>query len=273
MEQDLLQEEAVRPYLVSQWVGQRYCYVAELDSTNDYLKAWSQREGAALPGGAVVVADFQRRGKGRLGRSWLAPAGSSLLCSLFFRLDWPGEQGAWLTMIAGLAAADAVTAVTGLSPALKWPNDLMLAVNGRWRKLGGILLEGDVDEDGRLQQAIVGVGINVNVAAADLPPAATPPTSLLAAAGRPVPRRPLLVALLQQIEKRVDAALAGASPQPAWDALLITKGQWVTVSQLGQEAPLVGVAVGTDAHGRLLVRDSHGQQHTITAADVTLRAD
>lgn len=266
-----MRETAVRPYLTTRWVGRHYLYFAELDSTNTTLKLLAERDGDALPDGTAVVADFQRQGKGRLGRAWQAPAGSSLLCSLLFRPDWPGERAAWLTMIAGLAAVEAVTAVTNLSPALKWPNDLMLFVDGRWCKLGGILLEGDVAQNGRLRQAVVGIGINVNVAAAGLPPAPTPPTSLLIAGGRPVPRPPLLIALLQQLETWIDAALAGDSPQPSWDKLLITNGRLVTVTTVGQEVPIRGTAVGTDANGQLQVRDAQGRMHTIAAGDVTLR--
>jgi BirA family biotin operon repressor/biotin-[acetyl-CoA-carboxylase] ligase len=268
IEEPELNPAAVGATLTTAWLGRAYRYAAELDSTNDQMKRWAA-EGA--PQGAVLLADYQSAGRGRLDRRWDAPQATSLLLSVLLRpAGWPAERGAWLTMLAGLAVAEAIKAVAGLPARLKWPNDVLIEHDGQWRKVCGLLLDATLDGE-RLATAIVGIGLNVNVPAGDLAAFATPATSLLAAGGRPVARRPLLAALLARLEHAYDAADAGQSPAAAWSARLQTLGQAVTVSAAGSAVPLAGVAEGVDEWGRLLVRDAAGRRHTITAGDVTLR--
>jgi BirA family biotin operon repressor/biotin-[acetyl-CoA-carboxylase] ligase len=169
-------------------------------------------------------------------------------------------------MMVAVAAAEAIEAATGLAAGLKWPNDVMVQQGDEWHKVGGILLEGQV-VNGRLPQAVVGIGINVNVRADQLPETVTPATSLLTATGRPISRLALLLDFWQRLEQYYDT---GESPQPFWQQRLITLGQQVQVSQVGQPA-VIGVAETADAWGQLLVRDASGKLHTIAAGDVTLR--
>ncbi len=152
----------------------------------------------------------------------------------------------------------------------------MLRQADGWGKVGGVLLDAALDGDGRLAHAVIGIGLNVNVPVGALPntavtPAALPAASLLVAAGRPTPRRTLLVALLERLEAYYDAADAGRSPHAPWNARLMTLGQAVRVSAAGSAAPLAGVAEGTNEGGCLLVRDAAGTLHTVAAGDVTLR--
>ena len=255
--------------LTTQWLGRAYRYAAEVDSTNDQMGRWAA---GGAPPGAVLLADYQSAGRGRLDRRWDAPPATSLLLSVLLRpTGWPAERGAWLTMLAGLAAAEAVETVAGLPARLKWPNDVLIEYDGEWRKAGGLLLDAALKGD-RLATAILGIGLNVNIPAEALPDFATPATSLLAAGGRPVARRALLVDLLVRLEAHYEAADAGQSPAAAWSARLLTLGRAVTVSAAGSAAPLAGMAEGVDAWGRLLVRDAAGQVHTVAAGDVTLRA-
>ena len=264
-----LREAPVSAALTTRWLGRAYRYAAELDSTNDQMKRWAA---GGAPHGAVLLADYQSAGRGRLDRRWDAPPATSLLLSVLLRPSgWPAERGAWLTMLAGLAAAEAVEAIAKLPARLKWPNDVLIEHEGAWRKAGGLLLDAALDGE-RLATAILGIGLNVNIPADALPSFATPATSLLAAGGQSVSRRALLVALLARLEAHYLAADAGQSPAAAWSARLITLGQAVTVSAAGSAAPLWGVAEGVDEWGRLLVRDAAGQAHTIAAGDVTLRA-
>jgi len=270
-----LNQAIVGATLTTQWLGRAYRYVVEVDSTNEQMKRWAAEgaPGAFLaPHGAVLLADYQSAGRGRLDRRWDAPPATSLLLSILLRpAGWPVERGAWLTMLAGLAAAEAIERVAGLPARLKWPNDVLIEHDGQWRKVCGLLLDATLDGE-RLATAIVGIGLNVNVPAEALGGFATPATSLLAAAGRPVARRALLAALLAGLERAYDAADAGQSPAAAWSARLQTLGQAVTVTDAGSAAPLVGAAEGVDEYGRLLVRDAAGQLHTVAAGDVTLRA-
>jgi BirA family biotin operon repressor/biotin-[acetyl-CoA-carboxylase] ligase len=150
------------------------------------------------PHGAVAVAEHQTEGRGRLGRRWLAPAGTSLLCSLQLMPAVPGERLPELTGVAAQAVAETVAAV-GVEPELKFPNDVLAG----GRKLAGVLAEA---REGRV---VLGIGINVNVAEEELPREVdTPATSLLVETGRAVDRAELLVDLLELLERRYDAWLS-----------------------------------------------------------------
>ncbi len=264
-----LQETAIIPLLHTQWLGKNYIYLPEIGSTNEYLKERAVQ--GNIPTGTVVATDFQTQGKGRLQRRWEAPPGTSLLLSLLFRPAWLAEQTNWLTMIASVAMAEAVEGETAVPVRLKWPNDLVIKVENVGHKVGGLLLEGDVGADGRIRSVVLGIGLNVNIPAEQLPAGVTPPTSLLAVLGRPVSRQALLVDFLQRVEVGMATAAAGQSPQAAWQKRLITLGQNVQVTHTGTKQAISGVAEGTNALGHLLVRDGAGRLHTITAGDVTLR--
>lgn len=269
---DNLTETAVSQSLLTRWLGQTCQVLPEVDSTNDLLKEMVRQGDAAFPpDGFLLLANYQRQGRGRLARRWDAPPGSSLLLSLLFRPNWPAERLNWLTMLVSLAAANAIGQHTECEVGIKWPNDVMVRQAGLWHKVSGILQEGDLGADGRLQWAIVGIGINVNIPADQLPEGGTPPTSLLAATGQPVPRLPLLATFLRRVEEEYDGVGNGRSPHPAWQNKLITLGQPVQVTYTQTSRTFNGLAEATDAAGHLLVRDAAGQLHTITAADVTLR--
>lgn len=267
-----LSESAVRAALTTSWMGRPYLYMEQVDSTNERVKAWAADP--HYPPGAVLLADYQSAGRGRLDRRWDAPPGTALLLSVLLRPRWPARQGAWLTMLAGLAVAEAIERLAGLPARLKWPNDVVLAAGepGEWAKVCGLLLDATLAPSGeQLESAIIGIGLNVNIPAAALPQTASPATSLLVAGGRPVSRRALLVAVLERLERHYDAALDGRSPADAWAGRLVTLGRRVAVITPGQPASLAGTAEGVDEWGQLLVRDAAGALHTVAAGDVTLR--
>lgn len=267
-----LSKTAVTDTLRTTWLGRPYLYFESVESTNVLLKEHlATADEAALPAGTVYLTDFQSAGRGRLARRWEAPACTSLLFSVLLRPGWPTQQANWLTMMASMAAADAIESLTELTVSVKWPNDLMLLSGHVWHKVGGILLEGDLGEDGRLRSVILGIGLNVNIPANQLPAAVTPATSLQVAGGRPLPRRPLLIALLSRLEAYYEAAGQGESPQPAWNRRLMMVGQPVQVTPTTGGEAISGIAEGTDPWGQLLVRDDTGVLHTIAAGDVTLR--
>lgn len=168
--------------------GRPYTFLERCEST--------QREiPATAPEGAVVVADEQTAGRGRLGRSWVAAPGTSLLFSLNLRPRVPEQRLPQLTVLAGVGVTAAIQDVTGLRPDIKHPNDLLV----KGRKLAGILAEARED------RVVLGVGINVNVPRDELPvDVDTEPTSLLVEFGRPVDRAELLVAILARLERRYD---------------------------------------------------------------------
>lgn len=269
---DFLSTTAVSYSLRTRWLGKNCQVLLSVDSTNDWLKEMVQQGDVdSPPAGFVLLTEYQRQGRGRLGRRWEAPYGSSLLFSMLFRPNWPAAQANWLTMLVSLAAAEAIATQTNLEVGLKWPNDVMVWQDNRWHKVSGILQEGAFDGDGRLQWAIVGIGINVNVPAHELPEGITLPTSLLAATGQFVPRLPLLCTFLERVEDLYEAVGSGRSPQPLWQKKLITLGQAVRVTHHPTSHSFTGIAEATDSAGHLLVRDGTGELHTVTAADVTLR--
>ena len=252
--------------LRTKWVGRSYHYFESIGSTNQYLKELSAKHN--LPSGTVALTDFQEAGRGRMARKWEAPPKSSLLLSVLFRPSWSLQQANWITMIASLAAAEAIEASTSLTIAVKWPNDLMVNLDGVWHKMAGILLEGDVGED-RFRSIILGIGINVNIPKEQMPETVTPAASLQMATGQHVPRLPLLLDFLKRVETLYEATDQGESPQPAWNQRLMMLGKPVQVTAGGQV--IKGIAEGTDAWGQLLVWDVDQKLHTFAAGDVTLR--
>lgn len=261
---DSLSLEAIQAGLHTRIIGQSLLYLSTTGSTNDDARRLA-RVGA--PDGTLVVADWQRAGRGRLARQWLAPAGSSLLLSVVLRPPLAPHQAQRLTMVCALAAADAIEAETGLRSGLKWPNDLLLGS----AKVGGILTELELDGE-RLAYAIVGLGLNVNLEPAALPAGLVArATSLSAELGRPVARLPLLLALLTRLEARYVAL--GEDPgalQAEWAARLVTLGRDVTVG--AGDAQWEGIAEGVDHDGALLVRRADGRLVRVVAGDVMLRA-
>jgi BirA family biotin operon repressor/biotin-[acetyl-CoA-carboxylase] ligase len=262
---DHFDERALTREIKTRWLGRRLHYLPVTTSTNAVLATLAADD---APAGTLVVTDYQERGRGRRLRHWEAPPGTSLLFSLLFKPDWPAAQASWLTMLSGLAAVAAIEDSSNLHVALKWPNDVMLATAGSWRKTGGILLETEI-EGNRLRQAIVGVGLNVNMKAHQLPDAPTPATSLFVAGGRAISRALLLARFLQALEQGYGAAAAGASPQPAWNERLMLRGEMVMIRD--EAHTLRGEVLGTDEWGRLLLRTADGTVRHVAAGDVTLR--
>ena len=230
--------------------------VEQTRSTNADLLADAQARDRT-----VLVAEHQVAGRGRLDRKWTSPPGSGLTFSVMLRLQVPVARWGWLPLLAGLALHEAVTRATGAAVALKWPNDLLSATHAG--KLAGILVQAS---DNR---AVVGIGLNVNTAAEELP---VPTATSLAVCGHPVrDRTELLIAILERLDARYaqwsdvggDAeacGLAGAYRQGC-----DTIGQQVVVTM--PEGTLRGTATGIDVTGRLLL-DLDGVQRSVGAGDV-----
>jgi BirA family biotin operon repressor/biotin-[acetyl-CoA-carboxylase] ligase len=260
--EDALEElsvNAIRNGLGTHWLGQAVVCYETIDSTNTLASTLAQ-QGAVE--GTLVIANAQTAGRGRLGRRWTSPPGSSLLFSLVFRpaLEMRRVQG--LTMVCGLGVRQAMRELTGLPAQLKWPNDLML----RGRKVGGVLTElGAVGT--HLDYAVVGVGLNVNWDAASLPKEFHA-TSLQHELGRPSARIALLQAALLAIERRYLALQAGEWPVREWAAALDTLGQRVELRT--GEGILRGLAQGVDEEGALLVRGDDGGTRRVLVGDVVL---
>ncbi|MFB9372247.1 biotin--[acetyl-CoA-carboxylase] ligase [Kitasatospora albolonga] len=237
--------------------------VAGTGSTNTDLAARA-KEGA--PEGAVLIAEEQTAGRGRLERQWSAPARSGLFLSVLLRpKDVPVDRYGWLPILVGVAAAGALGRIAGLETGLKWPNDLQTVVDGEERKLGGILTE---LADGAV---VAGLGLNVSLREDELP---VPTATSLALSGAAVTDRETLVrAVLREFAELYGEWVHTAGDPhasgllPAYAARCTTLGRQVKV-QLPGDRELLGEAVAVDGDGRLVVRTPDGTRHPVAAGDV-----
>lgn len=204
----------------------------------------------SLPEGALVVADHQAAGRGRLGRSWEAPAGTALLFSILLRPP-PQRKAPELSLVAGVAVADTIERETGLSTQIKWPNDVML----RRQKVAGVLAEA------KDEAVVLGIGVNVNQRAEQLPQGAG---SLRTLTGREWDRDELLSSLLDDLGARyeqwraggLDAVYEGLAPRD------FLRGRRVTVNGTSGVAAMVG------RDGRLRIDTGHGELVSVESGEV-----
>ncbi len=243
--------------LGTRWLAHRIIYHERTASTNDVARRLAL---AGTPDGTLVIAEEQTAGRGRLGRQWLAPPGQALLFSLVLYPNLAPQEAYQLTMLVSLACVEAIIAQTGLQPAIKWPNDLLLGE----RKLAGILSELCRLDEGLY--AVIGVGLNVNVDFAGYPELEGRATSLADALGRPVERQPLLQEILRRVEARYERLRARISPYREWVAHLATLGRTVRVQT--HEGVFEGLARSADCDGALVVELADGGVRRILAGDV-----
>jgi BirA family biotin operon repressor/biotin-[acetyl-CoA-carboxylase] ligase len=220
------------------------------DSTNNDALAAAR---AGAPHGSVYFADEQLAGRGRGDHAWHSAAGEGLYVSVLLRPQIPAARLPLLPLAAGLAAAAAVRAASNLTVDLRWPNDLLIGP----RKTGGILVEAQT-EGNSVVFAVVGIGINVHQRSFDSA-LSTPATSLDLEAERRIPRQPLLVSLLESLEREA-LALADAAAEETVPARVEQASTWVRGQRVEVHGPqaCTGVTTGLDAHGFLLVRTEHG---------------
>jgi BirA family transcriptional regulator, biotin operon repressor / biotin---[acetyl-CoA-carboxylase] ligase len=240
--------------LPSPWQGH---YFESVDSTQDEARAGAQR---GAPHRSVFVADFQRAGRGRQGRTWSAGAGMALLVSVVFRETNTAPVSLRWTSLASVALAEAIEDLFEVKAAIKWPNDLML----NDRKLAGIL--GETSWDGNRLVAIVGVGVNVNTPAADLVAIPGPATSLAAACGREVDRAQLLLKLVDRVEFWMERPWLEL--HTAWESRLWGRGQRLCLLDSGREEAVV--VLGANADGSLRVRTENGIERTTTTGELII---
>jgi BirA family transcriptional regulator, biotin operon repressor / biotin---[acetyl-CoA-carboxylase] ligase len=257
---DLAPEHIARQ-LKTRWLGRDYRFYSSLDSTNSKLSALATQGFAE---GAVLLADEQHRGRGRLGRTWIAATGESLTFSILLKPTCAPAEMAPLALAVAVGVAVGIGEVVDLPLVLKWPNDLLC--DGK--KLAGILIE--TSGDGKnLRHLIVGVGINVNQSAfpEELGGQAS---SLRLATGKNQSRPEILLAVLRGLEKWIDLwrGLGSAPIIDAWLKYAPWVGEEIEVkTSTGIEC---GVAVGLNPTGALILEDGLGHRREIHSGDVTL---
>ncbi len=244
--------------LTTQVLGRSIVCYESVGSTNEIAKDLA-RQGAAS--GTLIVADHQTAGKGRQGRKWIAPPGSSLLFSLILYPSFTSSRLPRLTMAGALAVAQAVEKSTQLPVHFKWPNDILL----RDKKAGGILIEASTTRE-MVNYAILGVGLNVNVDVREIPELIDTATSLSIELGDRVSRVDLLRVFLECMEKEYGLLEQGQSPHERWAARLPMLGQMVQVAT--PWATESGRAEAVDAEGSLILRRDDGTAVHITVGDV-----
>jgi len=247
---DLFDLAALRAALAGTIFAGKLHFSPVTDSTNsDALDA--ARSGA--PHGSVYFADEQLAGRGRGGHDWQSAAGEGLYVSVLLRPEIPAVRLPLLPLAAGLAAADAVRAVAGLTVDLRWPNDILIGP----RKAGGVLVESKIDGQ-RPGFAVVGIGINVHQQAFDAG-LSTPATSLDLESGRRISRQALLVSLLESLEREA-AGLADPAAGVRIPARVEGSSTWIRGRRVEVHGPqaCVGVTAGLDEHGFLLVQSEAG---------------
>jgi len=236
----------------------RLRHLAEVDSTNDVAMALAA---SGVASGTSVLADLQHRGRGRLGREWFSPPGAGLYLSIVVRPKPPAKRLAFLTLAAGVAAAEAIETTTALPIELKWPNDLVI---GRpWRKLGGVLCE-TVGTGAQVDAVVIGIGINLRQAAYP-PELAARATSIESELGRPITRGSLVIELLACVKgvvAQLDADLRPAITQE-WRRFG-RAGLWgATVRWHDSGAERHGSVCDIDLDGALLVDSDNGIERIV----------
>ena len=260
---DVLSAEAIGLHLATRTLGRGLVVLPSVDSTNTYLKNLALR---GAQEGTTVVADCQTGGRGRLGRTFVSPAGCGIYMSVLFRPKGSPDQSALITACGAVAVARAVEEVTGVSPQIKWVNDLM--VEGR--KICGILTEAAMElESGGLDYLIVGIGINVRRLPEEFPqPVRQVAGAIDSFAARPFSRSQLAAAVLNHLEEEAGRMDTGAYLEE-YRARSCVLGRPVTV--VGDPAGKVWQAVEIDDQARLVVEDETGARQVLNSREISVR--
>ena len=254
-------ETTIADQIHTKWAGKTVHFARETDSTNLWIKRLA-KEGA--PEGTLALAEFQSAGRGRLGRSWEVPEGTSVMMSILLRPKFEPQYAPTLTLVMGMAVAKAVKKL-GFDVSIKWPNDVVVS----HKKICGILTEMGV-RDGKIDYAVIGVGINVNIR--EFPEEmADKATSLYLESGREFDRSQIPGLVMEAFEKYYEkfAATCDLSGlKEEYESILANYNQPVRV--LAKE-PYEGVARGITDGGELLVEKTDGTIVAVSAGEVSVR--
>ena len=254
-------ETTIADQIHTKWAGKTVHFAKETDSTNLWIKRLA-KEGASE--GTLALAEFQSAGRGRLGRSWEVPEGTSVMMSILLRPKFEPQYAPTLTLVMGMAVAKAVKSL-GFDVSIKWPNDVVVS----HKKICGILTEMGV-RDGKIDYAVIGVGINVNIK--EFPEEmADKATSLYLESGKEFDRSQIPGLVMEAFEEYYEkfAATCDLSGlKEEYESILANYNQPVRV--LAKE-PYEGVARGITDGGELLVEKTDGTIVAVSAGEVSVR--
>lgn len=258
---DLLTEEAVRPILTTRWLGRSWHFLETVGSTNDHaLLLAAQGE----PHGAVVVAEEQTGGRGRLGRKWVSAKGRGIYMSILLRDSLPVRIAPQTIYVAGFSLAKVLRSQFGLRATMKWPNDILI----EGRKVAGILAEMQSDQD-LSRFMVVGVGINVNSSSEEMSgPFRYPATSISIQMGRAVKRLDLLAPFLSRFEEDYEEFLREGFSHLIADLEAFSEILGKKITILFGERQICGKAMGFTQDGALLLLKDDGETESVWAGDV-----
>jgi BirA family biotin operon repressor/biotin-[acetyl-CoA-carboxylase] ligase len=244
-------------------IGREIHVFEETTSTNDVIEKFA-RDG--VKEGVVVFAEAQTGGRGRLGRKWISPRRKGLWFSILLRPDLRPDETTQLTVASATALRRAIEKQTGLNAQIKWPNDILIA----GRKTAGILTELRAEVD-RVDYIILGIGVDVNLNANDLPADLRKlATSLKAELGKPVSRPELAARILRELEADYARIMHGQFSRVSdeWEEHCDTIGRRVSI-RIGERL-LRGRAESLSEEGALLLRTDHGHLERVIGGDVSL---
>ena len=247
-------------------IGRDIRVFEETTSTNDLI---ARLAGDGMKEGAVVFAEAQSRGRGRLGRRWISPARKGLWFSILLRPDLAPQAATQLTVAAATALARAIALQTGLVPEIKWPNDILIG----GKKVAGILTELTAELD-HVKEVVLGIGVEVNLDAGEMPrELRKTATSLKIESGQAVDRAELAVAILRELDEDYERIRRGQFELVAaeWQQRCGTLGREVCI-RIGDRV-IRGRAEALDGEGALLLRTQHGHLERIIGGDVTMEKE
>jgi BirA family transcriptional regulator, biotin operon repressor / biotin---[acetyl-CoA-carboxylase] ligase len=243
-------------------IGRDIRVFQETTSTNDVVEKLA-RDG--VKEGAVVFAESQTKGRGRLGRKWLSPGKKGLWFSILLRPDLRPHETTRLTVASATALRRAIQLQTGLEPEIKWPNDILIG----GKKVAGILTEMYAEVD-RVKYVIIGIGVDVNLNARDFPPELKKTaTSLKIESGNTISRADLATSIIRELDIDYQRICCNAFQKVAeeWEKYCKTIGEEVVIRTGSRE--IRGRAESLAEDGALLLRTEHGRPERIVGGDVT----
>ena len=252
---------AIEFHLTTTALGRNLHVFAELDSTNVTAR---EMAAAGAPHGTVVIADAQRQGRGRLGRTWASPREVNLYVSVVLRGALPVERVAQISLLAGVATCETVR--EWCAAEIKWPNDVLAG----GRKVAGVLCE--MTAAGTEHVIVIGIGVNLNASLDDFPPELRDKAgSLRMASGAPIDRARFTGRLLSALELRYEQwRRDGFAPiAAAWRAMAPCLGQSIRVQEPG-DSVVEGIVLDIDGDGALRIRTAGGREHRVVSGDVTV---
>lgn len=244
-------------------IGWRIHYFDEIDSTQEAAR---ELAASGADQGTLVIAETQTAGRGRMGRSWHSPSGVNLYTTIILRPPIPLADVPRMSLVAGIAAAEALEREAPGLVSLKWPNDVWL----RGRKAGGIIAEAVTDARQNLDCVLLGIGLNINLAAEDIPPELRDKaTSMRIATGHPCDRIAIADSLFNLLDSRyMETVTRGfEAVRPAWERFSALTGRRIAIVDGGRRQS--GVVKGIDATGALLL-DVGDRVERVVAGEVSV---